>query len=94
LLLFGNDHLHGIGTGTDDVTDLGNGLDCGEDVDRERAVEEDDKRVPGADALSVLHCKAGERLIRPRFVLRYDSASSVSLVQHPFVSFPPGKSGQ
>ena len=34
LLCLGDDHLHAIGTGTDDVAGLGDGLDCGEDVDR------------------------------------------------------------
>jgi len=37
--------LHGIGTGADDMADLGDGLDGGKDIDRERSVEKDNERV-------------------------------------------------
>ena len=40
--------LHGIGTGADDMADLGDGLDGGKDIDRKRSVEKDNECVTGA----------------------------------------------
>ena len=47
--------LHGIGTGADDMADLGDSLDGGKDIDRERSVEKDNERVTRSNLGSELH---------------------------------------
>ena len=53
LLSLGDDDLNGVGGDAEDVTDLRDTPDGAHDVDRERVLEENDKRAPGADRLGV-----------------------------------------